>query len=157
MFATTVIGLSPAWGGDLHQLWDRQCGGCHGHAGPFARRSLVEVDGRLVGRASGRDLAELLTIHNGGYGPEDIASFRIMLAAQLATPPLYAERCGACHDTAAELIRDLVIRGDDGDLRGRAGGHRLAEFLPAHGTLSADQTRAIMSVLDRVESEVNHR
>lgn len=152
-----AIALSPAQASDLHRLWDRQCGGCHGHAGPFARQALIEVNGRLVGRTSGRELDELLTIHNGGYGPEDITAFRAMLAAQMATPPLYADQCGACHDTAAELIRDLVVRSDDGELHGRAGGRRLAEFLPGHTALSPEQIQAILIVLDRVETEVRHR
>ncbi len=155
--ALVAIALSPARAGDLHRLWDSQCGGCHGHAGPFARQSLVTIDGRLFGRTSGRDLDELLTSHNGGYGPADIAAFRVMLASQRATPPLYADLCGTCHDTAADLIRDLVVRRDDGELRGRATDRRLAEFLPDHAGLSPEQTQALLAALDRVEREVHHR
>ncbi len=110
---------------------------------------------RFLGRASGRELGELLITHNGGYSSEDIAAIRRMLVAQVQTPPLFQDQCSRCHDSAAELIRDqVVVR--DGDLWGRASGQRLAEFMGSHGRLNAEETARILDVLRRVVAEVHH-
>ncbi|MEW5727544.1 MAG: hypothetical protein AB1918_06935, partial [Pseudomonadota bacterium] len=97
---------TPAAGADLHSLWDRQCGGCHGHAGDFARTILRAVDGRLVGRIHGDQLRDYLTTHNGGYSPEVIAAMVDMLRAQTATPDLFRSACWECHGPAAQLVRE---------------------------------------------------
>lgn len=44
-------------------LFQEKCIVCHDRASELARLSLVEADGRLVGRYSGRDIAEFLTGH----------------------------------------------------------------------------------------------
>ncbi|MBX3603866.1 MAG: hypothetical protein KF788_01265 [Piscinibacter sp.] len=53
-------------------LFKPKCGGCHGSAADFARKSLTLRGGVLVGRASGRPVREFLKAH-GGLAPEQIA------------------------------------------------------------------------------------
>lgn len=144
----------PAAAADLHQLWDQRCGGCHGHAGQFARARLVVAEGRLQDRQSGKDVDAFLTTHNGGYTPEDIAAIRDMLAAQVNTPELFRVKCGGCHETAAQLVREQVIRQDE-HLVGRYSHRRMADFLPGHAKLSADEQALILETLARVEREVH--
>jgi hypothetical protein len=54
-------------------LFALHCSGCHGSAAEFARKSLVLRDDVLVGRASGRPVAQYLQSH-GGLPPEQIAT-----------------------------------------------------------------------------------
>lgn len=145
---------APALAADVHQLWDRQCGGCHGHAGAFARSSLVVVDGSLRGRDDGRDIRLLLDSHNGGYGKEDVAAIYAMLLAQVEAPALFREKCGDCHPTAAQLVREQVVE-RDGELYGRYSHRRIADFLRRHGRLDEAETDFLMEVLTRVEKEVH--
>jgi hypothetical protein len=49
----------------------QRCSNCHGTAAEFARRSLAMKDGQLIGRASGRTVAETLRNH-GGLAAADI-------------------------------------------------------------------------------------
>jgi mono/diheme cytochrome c family protein len=152
--AGLLLAAGPAAGSDIHQLWDRQCGGCHGHAGAFARQSLKVVDGVLRGRADGRDVSVLLRTHNGGYGPDDITAIYAMLLAQAQTPELFRVRCGECHPTAAQLVREQVVS-RDGVLYGRYSGRRIAEYLPRHGKLDEADAALLLDVLERVEAEVH--
>lgn len=50
-----------------------QCGTCHPSAAEFARQSLVQRDGVLTGRSSGRPVGAFLQRH-GGLAPEAIAA-----------------------------------------------------------------------------------
>ena len=49
-----------------------KCGGCHGTAADFARRSLESRDGVLTGRANGKPVAAFLKSH-GGLAADQIA------------------------------------------------------------------------------------
>ena len=147
---------APAAAEDLHALWDGQCGGCHGHAGDFARQSLELRDGALFGQVSGRPVAEYLIRHNGGYAAEQIAALQAMLIAQAGTPPEFQVHCGQCHDSAAQLVRDWVTR-RDGGLVARGSGLPLETFLRRHGGADADSRARIIEALTRVAAEVNHR
>jgi mono/diheme cytochrome c family protein len=53
-------------------LFKDQCGGCHGSAADFARKSLELRDGTLVGKTSQRPVADYLRRH-GGLMPADVA------------------------------------------------------------------------------------
>lgn len=141
---------------DLHQLWDRQCGGCHGHAGPFVRDRLQVVDGALHDRSGGRDVGLFLRTHNGGYPPEIIAALSDMMMAQATTPELFRARCGGCHDTAAQLVRDQVAE-RDGRLVGLGSGRPLDEFLPGHVSMAPEEKTLMMETLQRVYREVHHQ
>lgn len=152
--AGLLLAAAPAAGADIHQLWDRQCGGCHGHAGAFARQSLKVVDGVLRGRVDERDVSVLLRTHNGGYRPDDIAAMYAMLLAQAQTPDLFRVKCGECHPTAAQLVREQVVS-RDGVLYGRYSGRRIAEYLPRHGKLGETDAALLLDVLERVEAEVH--
>ena len=152
--------LLPLCGGaaaeDLHQLWDQRCGACHGHAGTYARQSLRMVDGRLVSERGGRDVADFLRTHNGGYSPDHIAAIIAWLGEQVSTPDLFHRKCGGCHQTAAALARASLLR-DNGVLVGRDSGRPVAELLRSgHGGLDEQQTVTVLDALDRVEREVHH-
>jgi len=146
----------PAAAEDLHTLWDGQCGACHGHAGDFARSSLEIRNDQLVGKTSGRLVAEYLVVHNGGYSTAQIAALRAMLTAQVQTAPEFQTHCGGCHDSAVQVLRDwVVVR--DGRLVGRQSGQDLVNFLTRHGGADADSRNRIIEALTRVAAELNYR
>lgn len=149
-----LLPLQPAGAADLHALWDRQCGGCHGHAGDFARKSLRVVDGRLVGATLGDRLADYLTTHNGGYSPEVIAAMVEMLESQARTPELFRSACAECHGLAAQFVREsLTTRG--GVLVDRRTGRPVADALAGHGGLDGAEAALMVDVLTRIEREVH--
>jgi hypothetical protein len=134
---------------DLHHFWDQRCGGCHGHAGEFARRYLKVDAGRLIGRHHTDNLRLFLGQHemSGAIADEIYA----MLLAQASTPPIYQEKCRGCHQNAAELARtSLAVVG--GKVAGRQSGRPLEDFLPGHARLKPDEL-AVES-LARVYREV---
>lgn len=53
-------------------VFKERCSSCHGTAAEFARRSLDSRDGVLIGRASGRPVADYLVRH-GGLAAAEIA------------------------------------------------------------------------------------
>ena len=53
-------------------LFKERCGGCHGVASAFARKSLAMQGGQLIGKASQRPVQEHLRSH-GGLAPAEIA------------------------------------------------------------------------------------
>lgn len=151
-----VLAALPAGAEDLHALWDGQCGGCHGHAGDFARQTLDLRDGVIFGRVSGQKLDDFLVRHNGGYSPARITALADMLAGQMGRGPEFRAHCGGCHDTAAQLVRDWVVR-RDGVLVGLASGRPLADFLRRHGGADDDSRARIIESLNQIETEINHR
>ncbi len=162
--ATATLGLAillgsaggPATAEDLHVLWDRQCGGCHGHAGDFARDSLRVVDGRLVGARLGDGVEAFLATHNGGYSPEVVAAMTGMLRAQLQTPDLFRSHCADCHGLAAQFVREQLVE-RDGRLVGRYSGAEVEATLARHGGLDDGQATLMLRVLERIEREVHRR
>lgn len=152
----TLIGFSngPVFAADLHTLWDRQCGGCHGHAGEFARQWLSLVDGELKGTRIDEDVATFLLRHNGGYAPGEITAIIDMLRAQVATPAIFSELCRECHGTAAQFIREQIVS-RDGELYGRYSNRRVAETIRRHGGLDAEQAALMLEALSRIEHEVH--
>lgn len=150
------LAVGSAQASDLHALWDGQCGGCHGHAGDFARQALDLRDGVVFGRASGQKLDDFLVRHNGGYSPAQIAALADMLAGQMGRGPEFRTHCGGCHDTAAQLVRDWVVR-RDGVLVGLASGLPLTDFLRRHGGADDASRAQIIQSLNQIETEINHR
>ena len=65
-------------------LFQEKCTICHDRASVLARRELIERDGVLVGRYSGRDIAAFLADH-GRLAPDEAAVVLDMLRRQLAT------------------------------------------------------------------------
>lgn len=151
-----VVAAMPARAEDLHALWDGQCGGCHGHAADFARQALEVRDGVVFGRASGQRLDDFLLRHNGGYSPAQIGALTDMLVGQRGRSPEFRTHCSGCHDNAAQLVRDWVVR-RDGVLVGLASGQPLADFLRRHGGADEVSRQKILESLTSIESEINHR
>lgn len=79
LLATAILLLSSAGCAlateaiDLHAYWDQRCAQCHGKVSEFARQSLLINDGNLVGRTSGRKLADFLLTH-GRVKPDEVQS-----------------------------------------------------------------------------------
>ena len=65
-------------------LYERKCIVCHERAVDLARLHLIEREGRLEGRYTGRDIASFLTDH-GRLAPAEIATVLAMLRRQLRT------------------------------------------------------------------------
>lgn len=146
-----AAGAVAAAGPDLHAYWDNRCAQCHGDAGPFARRTLRVDNGRLLGKHHGADLERFLRQH---YLADDlVAPVTAMLAAQVSTPPLFRQRCAACHDSAATFARrSLALR--DGVLVGKASGQPVAVYLRSHGGLAPKEVPEMVKTLARVHAEV---
>jgi hypothetical protein len=161
MRAIVVAGLAawlwaapPAVALDLHHFWDQRCGGCHGHAGEFARRYLKVDAGKLIGRHHTDNLRLFLGQHEmSGAIADEICA---MLLAQASTPPVYQEKCRSCHQNAADLVcSSLVIEG--GAVAGRESGRSLANFLPNHTRLTSEELSVLVETLTRVYREVHGR
>lgn len=157
MKAALLAGLlaaaaGPALAFDLHAHWDDRCSGCHGHAAAFARSTLQVQGGRLAGRHHRDDLATFLRSHY--LNDELVAPMSAMLLAQLSTPPLFSQKCGGCHGTAAEFVRgSLDLRGDQ--LVGRRNGLPLADFLRRHGGVAPAEAARLVESLRRVRQETS--
>ena len=125
----------PAVAVDLHHFWDQRCGGCHGHAGEFARRFLKVDAGKLIGRHHTDNLRLFLGQHemSGALADEIYA----MLLAQASTPPIYQKKCRSCHQNAAELARTSLTR-IGGKVAVRQSSQTLADFLSNHGRLNPE-------------------
>lgn len=150
--AIAAFGAAPAadTDRDLHRYWDTRCKDCHGDAGPFARRTLQVQDGRLIGTHHEQNLDLFLQHH---YLTADlVAPVTRMLAAQVATPPLFAQHCSACHTNAAEFARkSLTLRGDVPV--GLRSGRPVADYLKTHGGLALDEIPIVVETLQRVLRE----
>lgn len=138
---------------DLHDYWDQRCQVCHGHSSEFARRFLRVEQGRLVGVHHRDDLDVFLRNH---YLTDSlVAPVSAMLAAQVTTPPLFAQKCSRCHGTAAEFARrSLVISG--GALISAPSGRKVADTLATHGGLEPNDVPVVVDRLTQVRNEVSH-
>ena len=71
--ALAVSETASAQGIDPHRLYEKRCAGCHAaHAGAFGHDSLVERDGKIVGRKSSQWLRSLLDEGHGNLRGEEI-------------------------------------------------------------------------------------
>jgi hypothetical protein len=137
---------------DLHAHWDQRCASCHGHAAAFSRRFLHIENGHLVGSHHKNDLHVFLRNHY--LNEELVLPITNMLQAQLASQPLFKDKCASCHGSASEFARaSLLIK--DGFLVGKSKGHKVADFLQSHGQLKPDEIPAMLDSLTRVRSEVS--
>ncbi|HYH37556.1 MAG TPA: hypothetical protein VD860_04975 [Azospirillum sp.] len=136
---------------DLHWFWDQRCADCHGHAGTFARTALTVENGRLVGRHHRDDL--MLFLGNHGVPAARVKPLHDMLLAQATAGARFKEKCGDCHESAAELVRESVVL-RDGVVSGRETGRPMADFLKRHGKLAPDDVPFFVELLTRVEREV---
>lgn len=136
---------------DLHDYWDQRCSYCHGHSSEFARRFLRVDKGRLLGVHHRDDLDAFLRNH---YLSEQlVAPVRAMLMAQLATTPLFGEKCASCHGTAAAFARKSlgVV---NGVLVGTASARKVVDYLASHGRLEPHEVPIMVDNLHRVRNEV---
>lgn len=136
---------------DLHDYWDQRCSYCHGHSSEFARRFLHVDKGRLRGVHHRDDLDAFLRNHY--LSEQMVAPVRAMLMAQLATTPLFGEKCAACHGTAAAFARKS-LRVVNGVLVGTASARKVVDYLASHGRLEPHEVPITVENLHRVRNEV---
>lgn len=154
--AIVALALVPCWaasaaGLDLHAQWDQRCQSCHGHASEFARRFLRVENGRLAGRHHRDDLERFL--HNHYLADDLVGPVMAMLAAQVTTPPLFRAKCGGCHGSGAEFVREsLVWQG--GRLVGQTSGRDVADTLRGHGGLRPTELKTVTDSLARIAREI---
>lgn len=150
-FALLLSTAGTAGAVDLHRLWDDRCQPCHGHSGEFSRHFLTVAGGTLYGRHPERDLRQFLDDHYLAGG--EVAAVYGMLLAQAQTRGQFQVQCGGCHGTAAQFARSsLEFRSSD--LYGQRSGRPVADFLPDHMSLDADEVAFFVQLLERVRREV---
>ncbi|WP_157979444.1 hypothetical protein [Rhodoferax ferrireducens] len=153
LLALAFTALSAAADGvDLHRYWDQRCESCHGHAGTFARRFLRIDDGRLVGTHHKEYLERFL--HNHYLTDALVGPISAMLMAQVASPPLFSEKCAGCHGNASEFARESLLI-QDGVLMARANGRKVVDYLATHGKLNPDEVQMVVRSLTRLRMEVS--
>ena len=131
---------------DFHELFERRCAACHGHAGDFARESLVIVEGELRGRESGRPVRAFLATHRGGLAPETAALFTEVLFRQVESGGLFQTHCAICHVRARDLVQARLIV-VDGRLLGRYSGADMGVFLRGHGRATEEEADRLYDAL----------
>ncbi len=151
--AAVVLGLlaGPAVAADdgPRGLFQERCGKCHERASPLVHETLRLEDGRLVRRKSGGDLSAFLKRHPRGLSATEQAAIYDALLAIAEYRGRVQLSCAICHGTARELARDyLVLR--DGALMGRYSGRDMAEYLPGHARMDAEDAAFFEDVLRRV-------
>lgn len=146
-----ILAAGPAGAIDLSDFWNSRCKECHGDAAAFARSRLKAEGGVLASRHSKRDVLRFLGQHE--MGPTHAEGIYAMLLAQVASQPVFEERCAGCHKTATEFARtSLVIK--DGKLIGRSNGREVSSFLVRHGGLRPDEIPGVMESLTRASGEI---
>ncbi len=131
---------------DFHELFERRCAACHGHAGDFARKTLVIVEGELRGRKSGRPIGPFLATHRGGLEPETAALFTEVLFRQVESGGLFQRHCAICHVRARDLVQARLIVAD-GRLLGRYSGADMGTFLRGHGRATEEEAERLYDAL----------
>jgi mono/diheme cytochrome c family protein len=148
----TLAGASAARGFDVHVYWENHCAECHGHAGAFARSRLSLEEGVLASGHWGTGVDRFLANHH--TSADMLPAVVEMLTAQVATDPVYENRCTACHGAAAVLVRENLARGPDG-LVLRRSGQSVEAFLARHGGLTPAEARALAERLAGIADEVD--
>ena len=152
LIAATISPLALPATVDLHAHWDQRCQSCHGHAGAFARRFLRIENDQLVGAHHNSNLDAFLRNHY--LNDELVAPVTAMLKAQVASRPLFNQKCAGCHGTAAEFARlSLLIK--DGVLIRKSNGRKVVDDLASHGRLKPDEVQIVIDSLTRVRLEVS--
>ena len=138
-----------AQAGDPHALYEQRCAKCHNpHAGVFVAESLERIEGRVVGRDSGRELQSFLARGHGRLTPAEVDTMVAHLTSILAAGGLFREKCLICHGRAVGLARlELIMR--EARLTGRYSGRDIAVFLAVHGRLEPHEVPTIVQMLER--------
>jgi len=150
-----LAGGAAALARDIHADWENHCLECHGHAGAFARARLGVAGGVLVSDHWGADLERFLANHHTSAAT--LGPIIEMLRAQLATPPVFAEKCAGCHGRAADLARSGALVERDGRLLIRASGRPVAALLERHGGVDAAEAAIIAERLAALLAETATR
>ena len=138
---------------DLHWLWDDRCASCHGHSSEFANKFLsVSPDGQLQGQHYVDDLH--LFLQNHYLTDQLVNDVSAMLLAQLSHPARFKKECAACHESAANFVREK-LRFQNKVLQIKESGESVKSFLEKHRRLSDEDIEFYTTLLYRVAKEVN--
>ena len=132
---------------DPHALFEQKCGRCHdGHAGDFARKSLLFENGELVSQKSRKRILDFLPRHFGKLSADEVGALVDAFERQVQTDGLYQEKCRICHEPARALARrELALKHDQ--LVGRYTGADIKRLLSYHGRLSDQEQTIIYDML----------
>ncbi|MBD1545180.1 hypothetical protein [Roseibium aggregatum] len=151
LFLIALAATTPAFAQetDPHAIYEQGCARCHeAHAGDFVHNRLDLKEGRLVGKASGRDVETFLAGGHGGLAEAERQILIDQLIAIRRSGQLFHDKCLTCHDRAVELARSqLIVK--DGLLVGRYSGKNTGDFLKGHGRLTPDEIDRMIAVLKR--------
>ncbi len=130
---------------DFHKRFEARCFSCHGHSGPFIRKTLtIDASGTLV-TSTGQPLKAFLQRHAGGLDATESPLFLSVFRKQIETGGLFREKCIICHDRAYKLARlGLILR--DGQVTGRYSNRNIGEFLLTHGRLTPAEAEMMTDV-----------
>lgn len=134
--------------GRAHALFRTKCQECHSHLGELAYDTLVLRDGRLVGKTSGRDAAEILLRHRSGLSVSEAGLLADAMQRQMESAHRFRERCAICHVRIRDVAAGLHVT-VDGRLAGLYSRRDMAEFLPGHGRLDAAEADRFARILRR--------
>lgn len=136
---------------DIHADWENHCLECHGHAGAFARDRLRLEAGVLVSDHWGAGLERFLANHH--TTAQTLGPIIGMLRAQVATPPVFAEKCQACHGRAADFVRGGAVQMAQGRLVATASGRPVTILLERHGGVDATEAAVVVERLTALLAE----
>lgn len=93
-------------------------------------------------------------LHNHYLTDALVGPISAMLMAQVASPPLFSEKCAGCHGNASEFARESLLI-QDGVLMARANGRKVVDYLATHGKLNPDEVQMVVRSLTRLRMEVS--
>ena len=110
--------------------------------------SLNQIDGKILGRRSRRELRPFLEAGHGKLTSDEIRTMVTHLTNILQSGRVYHAKCRVCHDRAVRLARTRLRIADD-VLTGRYSGRNIEQFLRGHGRLTGDEVPKMVEVLKR--------
>lgn len=132
---------------DPHSVFETRCGRCHhGHAGDFARETLLFEEGELIGKKGRKRVLDFLPKHHGKLTTDEVSALVEAFALQVRSDGLYREKCTICHDPAGTLARRTLAQRDE-QLVGRYANADIKRFLSYHGRLIDEQQTVIHDML----------
>ena len=144
-----LLGVAAQTVVDPHLVYELRCSGCHTqHARDFVHDHLINLDGEVIGRKSGREVGAFLEAGHGLLGSWQIEAIVAHFKVIQKSGSLFYKKCFSCHGRAVEFARkQLAIV--DGKLIGRRSQRDIEAFLGKHGRLEPDEIAKMITTLKR--------